>query len=148
MTKLVFAPIGENKYRNLTMERFIEGSYKKFNNNAGFVDLNDPSYTLQAFTHWTYEHTAGTMMVVDLQGIDLGDKDTYLLTDPCIHSTDLTRFGRTNLGKQGMNRFFQTHICNLVCHALQLPSDKHQPDIKATKYDSYFVNKANHTVFN
>ncbi|CAF1629561.1 unnamed protein product [Adineta ricciae] len=128
-TILVFDPPNEGKYHFFTMERFIDGSYKKFSNNVGYVNYDDPAVTLQAFSHWTYERTNGNMIVVDLQGIDIGDNQTYLLTDPCIHSTDLTRFGRTNLGKQGIKRFFQTHICNSICQALKLKRHKDQPDI-------------------
>ena len=148
MTKLVFQPLGNGKYRNMTMERFIEGSYKKFSNNAGYVDYDDPAFTLQAFSHWTYERTNGNMLVVDLQGITIDDNQTYLLTDPCVHSTNLKRFGRTNLGKQGMKRFFQTHICNVICFALQLKRNEHQPEVNATKYDRYFTTKSNRTMFN
>jgi hypothetical protein len=146
MTKLVFDRSSEGKHRNLTMERFIEGSYKKFSNNAGFVNFDDPALTLQAFSHWTYERTNGNMIVVDLQGKDIGDNQTYLLTDPCIHSIDLKRFGCTNLGKPGIKRFFQTHICNVICHALKLKRNENQPEINASKYDSYFVNKPNKTM--
>ncbi|CAM4849858.1 unnamed protein product [Rotaria magnacalcarata] len=148
MTKLVFMPIGPESYRNMSMERFIDGSYKKFSNNAGYVEYSDPAFTLQAFSHWTHDRTDGNMMVVDLQGIIAGNDGKYLLTDPCIHSIDLLRFGRTNLGKPGMKRFFQTHICNIICHALKLKQNEHQPDIKAAKYDSYFNNKPNRTMFN
>ena len=142
MTKLAFDRSKDGKRRNLTQEKFIEGTYKKFSNNAGFVDYNDPSWTLQAFSHWTYEHTNGDMMVVDLQGIDIGDNQTYLLTDPCIHSTDLKRFGGTNLGTAGMKRFFQTHVCNAICLALKLTPNKYQPALTTTKYDRYFVNQS------
>lgn len=149
LVKLIFEPIGPHQYRNMTMEKFIEGTYKKYSNNAGFVDLNDPSYTLQAFSHWTHEHTNGNIMVIDLQGIVTGKDDMYLLTDPCIHSTDYLRFGRTNLGKPGMKRFFETHVCNIICHALNLMKNEHQPDITAAalKYDKYFVSKSNRTMF-
>ncbi|CAF3347746.1 unnamed protein product [Rotaria sp. Silwood2] len=147
MSKLAFVPLVPGKYRNMLMERFIKGSYKKYSNNAGFVELKDPAFTLQAFSHWTYDHTDGNMMIVDLQGILNGDDGKYLLTDPCIHSTDLTRFGRTNLGKPGMKKFFQTHICNIICHALKLKPNEHQPDIKKVeKYDRYFHNKSNRTM--
>jgi myosin-heavy-chain kinase len=148
MAKLVFEPLSEGKFRNLTMERFIEGSYKKFSNNAGFVNYDDPAITLQAFSHWTHESTNGDMIVVDLQGIVVNDNQTYLLTDPCIHSIDLKRFGRANLGKPGIKRFFQTHVCNIICHALQLKRHEHQLDIKASTYDSHFVKRANVTMFN
>ncbi|CAF1040935.1 unnamed protein product [Adineta steineri] len=146
MTKLVFDNLNGGKYRNLTIEKFIEGSYKKFSNNAGYVNYNDPALTLEAYSHWTYEYTKGEMIVVDLQGIDMGDNESYLLTDPCIHSTDIMQFGCSNLGKAGMKRFFQTHICNVICLALKLNKHKDQPEIRSTKYDSYFVNKPNHTV--
>jgi hypothetical protein len=148
MTKLVFMPIGPRKFRNMSIEKFIEGSYKKYSNNAGFVDYEDPAFSLQAFSHWTHQRTDGNLMIVDLQGIVAGNDGKYLLTDPCIHSTDVLRFGRTNLGKVGMTRFFQTHICNIICHALKLKSSEHQPDIKTAKYDSYFVKKPNRTMFN
>ena len=133
MAKLVLEPLDAGKYRYMTTERFIEGSYKKFSNNAGFVNYDDPATMLQAFSHWTYEYTNGEMIVVDLQGIVIKDNQKYLLTDPCIHSTDFMRFGRSNFGKSGMKRFFQTHKCNTVCHDLQLKPHKHQVDIKATE---------------
>ncbi|UJR38569.1 hypothetical protein I4U23_031235 [Adineta vaga] len=148
MLKLVFDRSDDGKHRNLTMERYIEGSYKKFSNNAGYINLDDPAFTLQAFSHWTNERTDGNMIVVDLQGIDIGDNQTYLLTDPCIHSTDLMRFGRTNLGKPGIKRFFQTHMCNAICHALKLRRHKDQPEITSSKYDIYFIQKSNKTLSN
>jgi hypothetical protein len=48
-------------------EPFIEGTYKKYNNNNGWVspDFND---TAQAFSHYSFEHSFGSLMVVDLQG--------------------------------------------------------------------------------
>ncbi len=39
----------------------------KFNNNFGAVGLTDPKPYLQAFSHWTYEVTNHTLMVVDVQ---------------------------------------------------------------------------------
>ncbi|CAF1185297.1 unnamed protein product [Adineta steineri] len=144
MTKLVFVPQGnEGKFRYYTMERFIEGAYKKFSNNIGYVNHQDPALTLQAFSHWTYERTNGEMIVVDLQGIDIGDHQTYLLTDPCIHATDLKRFGRTNLGKAGIKRFFQTHVCNIICQTFKLKRNEHQPDRASSKCDSHICEKPN-----
>ena len=64
-------------------------------------------------------------MVVDLQGI-LGHgedgKRTLELTDPAIHCTDVTRFGRTNLGVEGMQVFLNRHRCNDFCKKLGLPA--------------------------
>ena len=62
-------------------------------------------------------------MVVDLQGIITKIEDeerTAILTDPAIHSVDKTRFGRMNLGKEGMEIFFKRHHCNRYCTALNL----------------------------
>jgi hypothetical protein len=65
-------------------------------------------------------------MVVDLQGIIYAEKIGILtqhsieLTDPAIHSTDLTRFGRINLGSEGMKGFFSRHECNDVCQKMGL----------------------------
>ncbi len=103
----------------------IEGEYKKFNNNFGFVHSDEKYHqALNAFSHWTYEFTDGYMMVVDLQGVVSGSK--YILTDPAIHcesskdSEGLERFGNTNFGKAGMKKFFSTHTCNKVCLNLGL----------------------------
>ncbi|KAI1704810.1 alpha-kinase family domain-containing protein [Ditylenchus destructor] len=78
---------------------------------------------LMAFSHWTYQISRGYLMVVDLQGVigtDETGRKTLELTDPAIHCTDLTRFGRTNLGLDGMKIFFGRHVCNKFCHAMEL----------------------------
>ena len=62
-------------------------------------------------------------MVVDLQGIiqqSPDDQPSAILTDPAIHCVDETRFDRMNLGKQGMDIFFERHECNKYCTALKL----------------------------
>ena len=52
---------------------------------------------MQAFGHWTYEHSGKQLMVVDLQGMQSGAE--YTLTDPAIHCADLSLFGSTNRGE-------------------------------------------------
>ena len=62
-------------------------------------------------------------MVVDLQGIiskGPNGEQAIELTDPAIHCTDLTRFGRTNLGESGMKGFFSRHKCNGICKQMGL----------------------------
>ena len=49
-----------------------------------------------------------------------------MLTDPVIHCEDVTRFGKTNLGSAGMDRFFMTHSCNAVCHDMALKKHNKQ----------------------
>ncbi len=106
------------------IEPQIEGEYKKFTNNYGFVSDEHYHQTLNAFSHWTYQYTGGYMMVSDLQGVV--DGAHFRLTDPAIHcessetSSGLERFGNTNLGKAGMKEFFKTHSCNKVCMSLGL----------------------------
>ena len=100
----------------------------KFNNNDGFVSFDArKAQSAQAFSHFTHSVTTGQVMVVDVQGI----KDTansYLLTDPAIHSSNRQSFpARTNCGAGGMVRFFQTHRCNPICHRLKLTRATNQP---------------------
>jgi len=96
------------------VERFVAGDYKKHNNNYGHVS-DDERYTPQAFSHFTFEASARTMLVVDIQGV--GD----LYTDPQIHTLNGTDFGKGNLGIRGFDRFLSTHRCNRICKYLKLP---------------------------
>lgn len=49
------------------VERFIDGPYRKHNNNYGFVNEDERS-TPQAFSHFTYEASQHTALVCDIQG--------------------------------------------------------------------------------
>ena len=72
----------------------------------------------QEFSHWTWAHSDGNLMVTDLQGF-ICDDGRYILTDPAIHSKDLMMFSRlTNLGERGMAQFFSTHKCSGICEGL------------------------------
>jgi len=100
------------------VEKFITGSgskYRKHNNNFGYVS-EDERNTPQAFSHFTYEASAHTMLVVDIQGV--GD----MYTDPQIHTIRGTDFGKGNLGVRGIKRFLETHRCNSICRYLKLPA--------------------------
>lgn len=99
-------------------ENFIEGKYNKYNNNAGWANATgkdaNQSLIAQTLSHFSWQLTQGYMMIVDLQGVG------NVLTDPQIHCLDKKRFGKGNLGYQGMLMFFNTHQCNEHCVSLGL----------------------------
>eukprot|EP01132_Coremiostelium_polycephalum_P001491 gene1491-1880_t len=94
-------------------EPFIEGEYKKHNNNSGYVS-SDARNTPQAFSHFSFEHSNHELLIVDIQGVN----DFY--TDPQIHTKNGVGFGEGNLGETGFHKFVQTHKCNAVCDFLKL----------------------------
>ena len=81
---------------------------------------------VQAFTHFSYLYTNRQVMVCDLQGVFNTDEvpPTFELSDPAIHYASKTGremvFGRTDLGKRGMELFFKTHKCSAVCKVMNL----------------------------
>ncbi|KAK6361727.1 hypothetical protein TWF730_005441 [Orbilia blumenaviensis] len=107
----------------ISLEPFIEGSYVKYNNNAGYVNEDNPNdaanRSAQAFSHFTFERSQGRFLVCDLQGVG------NLLTDPAIHTKDPDRFvlTPTNFGEDGFKLFFSSHECNDICRKLELKSN-------------------------
>lgn len=102
----------------LAVEPWLDGKFNKYSNNYGFISYQDRN-TPQAFSHFTYCHSGGKLLICDIQGV--GDK----YTDPQIHSRDGRGFGKGNLGYEGMLKFFTTHRCNSICRFLNLP--QHNP---------------------
>lgn len=84
------------------VERFIDGSYRKYNSNFGFVS-EDERNTPQAFSHFTYEASQRQILLCDVQGV--GD----LYTDPQVHTRDGRGFGKGNMGDRGFDKFLATH---------------------------------------
>ncbi|CAF4721998.1 unnamed protein product, partial [Rotaria socialis] len=74
------------------VERRLNQTIQKWNNNCGGVDFVDYSTVLHTFSHWTYHQTAGRIMLVDLQGVKSATDNKYLLTDPAIHFDDIRRY--------------------------------------------------------
>jgi len=88
--------------RTYFAEPFLEGSFTRFSYNTGPWEEDRLDPWLLRFALWTYEVTGGFLMVADLQGIQ--SDQGFVLTDPVILSTDLRRFGNTNLGGEMMER--------------------------------------------
>lgn len=99
----------------VAIEPYLHGEYDKYNSNGGYEDTT--AAVMNAFSHWTWHVSGHKYLVCDLQGVQNGSK--YILTDPCIHSLD-GRFGATDLGVVGMEKFFESHDCSVICEALKL----------------------------
>ncbi|XP_019506231.1 PREDICTED: transient receptor potential cation channel subfamily M member 6 isoform X3 [Hipposideros armiger] len=119
----------------LTIEKYMTGEFRKYNNNNG--DEIAPSNTLEelmlAFSHWTYEYTRGELLVLDLQGV--GEN----LTDPSVIKPEDKQsrgmvFGPANLGEDAIRNFIAKHRCNSCCRKLKLP------DLKRNDYSPGRIN--------
>ncbi|NWS69098.1 TRPM6 protein, partial [Crotophaga sulcirostris] len=106
----------------LTIEKYMTGEFRKYNNNNG--DEITPSSLLEelmlAFSHWTYVYTRGELLVLDLQGV--GEN----LTDPSVIKPEDKKsgkmaFGPANLGEDAIRNFITKHHCNSCCRRLKLP---------------------------
>eukprot|EP00074_Homo_sapiens_P092605 XP_016869777.1 transient receptor potential cation channel subfamily M member 6 isoform X9 [Homo sapiens] len=119
----------------LTIEKYMTGEFRKYNNNNG--DEITPTNTLEelmlAFSHWTYEYTRGELLVLDLQGV--GEN----LTDPSVIKPEVKQsrgmvFGPANLGEDAIRNFIAKHHCNSCCRKLKLP------DLKRNDYSPERIN--------
>jgi len=113
-SSLVTLKLSEEKKRYMTVEKKITGEYTRFNTN--FALINDLHITLEAFSHFTYVESEFYLLINDLQGV-ISERG-FLLTDPAVQCNDTNRFGKTNLGSEGINLFKKNHICNDVCDKL------------------------------
>lgn len=107
----------------LGCERFIDGhdefgaGFVKHNSNSGFVEQREGRMTPQTFSAFTFYESQGTIMVVDIQGVN----DLY--TDPQVHSLT-AKFGDADLSVRGMAMFFATFERNPLCEFFHLPRFK------------------------
>ena len=90
------------------LQKFIEGTFEKFNTNSGIVCSRSPmSDALQAFSHFTYVKSGQSLLICDLQGVQTSS-GTQLL-DPAIHSkVGTSRYG-TNRSWLSWNRALLSH---------------------------------------
>merc|ERR1711904_238520 len=69
----VRSEVQDPSQRYVAIEMYLPGEYIKFNSNADFVMRScDANYhqTPQAFSHFTWEHSKHTEIVVDIQGVN------------------------------------------------------------------------------
>ncbi len=106
--------------RKVLLERYINGAYEKFNSNGGWWRTQgtpgtfDLSLKMQALSHFSYHITGRNYLLCDLQGAVTED-GRLVLTDPAILSNIRTQYGDTDLGPEGIDRFFYHHQCNQYC---------------------------------
>ncbi|NXH16467.1 TRPM6 protein, partial [Bucco capensis] len=121
----------------LTIEKYMTGEFRKYNNNNG--DEISPSSLLEelmlAFSHWTYVYTRGELLVLDLQGV--GEN----LTDPSVIKPEDKKsgnmvFGPANLGEEAIRNFVTKHRCNSCCRKLKLP------DLRRSDYNLEMISPA------
>eukprot|EP00802_Teleaulax_amphioxeia_P008683 Tamp_08692.p1 GENE.Tamp_08692~~Tamp_08692.p1 ORF type:complete len:352 (+),score=39.24 Tamp_08692:820-1875(+) len=95
------------------VEPYMAGDdFVKYNDNNGEVLDQDP--VMQAFSHFSWQNSGGSMLICDLQGWG------QILTDPQIHTIDGKGFGQGNMGEDGIQNFFDSHRCNHCCRSLGL----------------------------
>ena len=90
---------------------------------AKLVGLH-PCEIAQAFSHYSYLFTQREILVVDLQGVvsEKAGRRVLKLTDPAVHTgwRRRDRFGVTDKGEKGVEKFFKHHWCNALCESLGL----------------------------
>jgi len=124
------------KGEKMLVEQRIHGEYEKFNSNSGWTANNGllPDF----FSHWSYAHSGGRLLICDLQGHKgrpggpkYGDQTYYyLFTDPAVMSVDKC-YGCTDLGEPGIANWFTHHVCNDMCRTAGI--DSIRPDRRVRK---------------
>ncbi|XP_074850169.1 transient receptor potential cation channel subfamily M member 6 [Carettochelys insculpta] len=109
----------------LTIEKYMTGEFRKYNNNNG--DEITPSNVLEevmmSFSHWTYEYTQGELLVLDLQGVGEDLTDPSVIKAECKQAGGMV-FGPANLGEHAIKNFLAKHRCNSCCRKLKLPDTR------------------------
>ena len=126
-------------FRYLSAEKYLEGTFRKFNSNNGFVDskMDIQNLVAQAFSHFTYEYTKKNLeeqkvnflsplqhksnrmdntilLVCDIQGVD------FVYTDTSVCTSTGGLYGKSDFGIKGFKNFFCHHKCNSICTFLNL----------------------------
>ena len=94
----------------VAIEPYISGDYTKFSSNSGYEN-QDFTY-IPAFSHYTWMHSKGRKVVLDIQGVF--KKGEFILTDPACQSLN-QEYGNSDLGAMGLCKFVLCHKHNNIC---------------------------------
>lgn len=101
----------------------------------GWVDeASELGRILGAFSHWTFDFSGGSYMVLDMQGAEY--RDGIIISDPAVISIDQS-FGMTDQGAAAILGFFSHHKCNHFCSPLwrkPITGDVNVDCTKGTKF--------------
>ncbi len=111
--------------RYFNVEPYMAGEFVKFSNNFDWIVQGDVpgKDLLMALSHFSYCHSNGKLIVVDIQGWTKEERESLsFLTDPQIHTKDKKGYGTANRGEEGFNKFWkeQHPVCNRICSMLSL----------------------------
>jgi hypothetical protein len=95
----------------VAIEPFLDAQYIKFSSNTGYKNPDFDAY-IPSFSHFTWIHSKGKRVVMDVQGIFVSNK--YYLTDPACQSLE-QKFGNSDLGAMGLIKFLLCHKHNNIC---------------------------------
>ena len=95
----------------VSIEPFLDGTYTKFSSNSGYENPDFDAY-IPAFSHFTWIHSKGRKVVLDVQGIFKNGR--YYLTDPACQSLEQL-YGNSDLGAMGLIKFLMCHKHNNIC---------------------------------
>ena len=101
----------------VTIEEFVDGTFRKYVNNNGNVCCNGDRSALfdkaECLAHFMYERSEKEVMLLDIQGCE------YSLIDPEIASKELTPmdllFCAGNLSANAISTFVTNHKCSSYC---------------------------------
>ena len=122
-----------------TLEGYIAGDFTKYTNNLDFLDDEKDTQHLSAFAHYSYIVTKGEYLVCDFQGVN-----SFLLTDPSIHTRRQTYMRSGDFGLEGMINFFSKHQCNDICRGLGLYQPSDLPNLSKVKVKKWVEKNHQH----
>merc|ERR1719210_2690228 len=101
-------------------EWYLPGAFLKYNSNNGYVGEKSLCHddAVQAFLHFSFVSSGGSLAVTDLQGV--ARKSEVLLTDPQVLTVAGGNFGPGDLGARGLRACLAAHRCGPTCRKLGL----------------------------